>query len=159
MNGSTGNMASGAPEQGGEIILSLSTVQRMLPLVQRIVEDILRLQKVVNALQPEQERLHRQRRTLSWPERQRRYQLQEEAADSERGLQDAFQELQELGVALLDPETGRVGFPTRVNDRPAFFSWRLNEDGLHHWHFADDGVLRPIPPAWMKELSWVSEKL
>lgn len=153
MNGSTGNMASGAPEHGGEVILSLSTVQRMLPLVQRIVDDILLHQKAAQKLEPENERLHRQRRSLTWPERQRRYQLGEELAGAERGLGDALQELQELGVVLLDGEVGRVGFPTRVNDRPAFFSWRPGEDGLRHWHFAEDGVFRPIPAAWMKEIS------
>ncbi len=152
MNGSTGNMASGAPEQRGEIILSLSTVQRMLPLVQRIVEDILLHQKALERLGPEQENLDRQRRQLAWPERQRRYQLREDAAGVERGLQEALHELAGLGVALLDFELGRVGFPTRVNDRPAFFSWKPGEDGLRFWHFAEETDFRPIPAAWMKEL-------
>src|SRR5262245_5547190 len=153
MNGSTGNMASGAPEQRGEIVLSLSTVQRMLPLVQRIVDDILLYQNSVQQLGPEHDRLDRQRRTLAWPQRQRRYQLRDQLAEIERGLHDAMQELQDLGVALLDPEVGRVGFPTRVNDRPAYFSWRHGEEGLRHWHFADDSVFRPIPAAWMKEIT------
>ncbi len=152
MNGSTGNMASGAPEKRGEIVLSLSTVQRMLPLVQRIVADILQNQKTLEKLGPEQSRLERQRRELSWPERQRRYQLREEAALAERNIQEAISELAGLGVALLDPEVGRLGFPTRVNDRPAFFSWRPGESGLRFWHFAEDTVFRPIPAAWMKEI-------
>jgi len=153
MSGSTGNMASGAPEKRGEIILSLSTVQRMLPLVRRIVDDILRHQKTLDELTPEQNRLDRARRSLAWPERQRRYQIHEDFASAEGGLQEAFLELQELGVALLDPEVGRIGFPTRVNDRPAFFSWRRGEESLNYWHFADDSVLRPIPAAWMREIS------
>src|SRR2546422_4983525 len=136
MNGSTGNM-SGAPEKRGEIVLSLSTVQRMLPLVQRIVDDILQNQKALERLSPEQDRLDRQRRSLAWPQRQRRYQLREELSGAEHGLQEAFTELQGLGVALLNPDEGRVGFPTRVNDRPAFFSWRPGEE-LRFWHFAED---------------------
>src|SRR5262249_586597 len=63
MNGSTA-----APEKRGEVILSLSTVQRMLPLIQRIVEDILLNQKALDRLAPEQNQLDRQRRTLAWPE-------------------------------------------------------------------------------------------
>ena len=106
MNGSTGNMASGAPEQRGEIILSLSTVQRMLPLVQRIVDDILLHQKTLLRLSPEQDRLDRQRRSLAWPERQRRYQVREDVLTAENGLQTALHELQELGVVLLDYRRG-----------------------------------------------------
>ena len=42
MSGSTENMASGASEKGREVVLNLSTVHRMLPLVQRIIEDLLK---------------------------------------------------------------------------------------------------------------------
>jgi hypothetical protein len=155
MNGSMGNMASGAPEtSASETILSLKTVERMLPLVQRIVEDVISSQKTLDRLLPEQERLDRQKRDLAWPERQRRYDLLEQLTTASRQMQDAVQELQELSVVLLDAHQGRVGFPTLVNNRPAFFSWQAGEEGLHSWHFAEeDNVFRPIPAAWLKELS------
>jgi hypothetical protein len=155
MNGSTGNKAFGAsekPEQG-DLVLSLSTAQRMLPLVQHIVEDILRNQAALVRLEPEQDRLFRQRRSLAWPERQRRYQIQEEIANAERDLQEAHEEMQDLGLTLLDAEIGRVGFPTLVNDRRAFFSWRPGEESLQSWHFAEESDCRRIPDAWMRELS------
>jgi hypothetical protein len=155
MNGSTGNKAFGASEkpERGDVILSLSTAQRMLPLVQRIVEDILNKQEALARLAPEQEQLFRQRRALAWPERQRRYQIQEEIAAAERSLGEAQEEIQTLGLALLDAEIGRVGFPTLVNDRRAFFSWRPGEDSLQSWHFAEESMCRPIPTAWMREIS------
>src|ERR1044071_9040368 len=112
MSGSTENMASGASEQRGDVVFNLSTVQRMLPLVQRVVGDFLQNQKVVDRLAPEQDRPGRQKRSLAWPERRRRYEVREELTAAERQLQEAMIELQVLGVALLDPETGRVGFPT-----------------------------------------------
>jgi hypothetical protein len=151
MNGSTGNMASGTPEKRGDVILSLSTVQRMLPLVQRIVDDILLSQKALTKLSPLQAQLDRQRRDLTWPERQRRYQVKEELATADGKMQEAMNELAELGVVLLDPVAGRLGFPTRVNDRPAYFSWKPGEE-LKFWHFAEDEILRPIPAAWLKEV-------
>lgn len=155
MSGSTGNKASGASESPdrGEIFLSLSMAQRMLPLVQRIVEDALHNQQVLERLHPEQEKLDRQRRQLAWPERQKRYQLREEVNQAERSLQDSLDEMQALGVALLDPDIGRVGFPTLVNDRRAYFSWRPGEDGLHSWHFAGESVCRPIPSSWLREVA------
>ncbi len=155
MNGSTGNKASGASESPdrGEVFLSLGMAQRMLPLIQRIVEDVLHNQQVVERLQPEQDKLERQRRNLAWPERQRRYQLRDDLDRAENTLQENLEEMQTLGVALLDPDVGRVGFPTLVNDRRAFFSWRPGEEGIHSWHFAAESVCRPIPSSWLREIS------
>src|SRR5439155_2571937 len=111
MSGFPGNTASNASERPDrhETAMNLLTARRMLPLVQRIVADILADQKSLERLQPEQERLDRQRRDLRWPERQRRYQLHEEITGLERHLEDAVQELQTLAVALLDPRAGRLG--------------------------------------------------
>jgi hypothetical protein len=152
MSGFPGNTASNASERPDrrESAMNLITARRMLPLVQRIVADILADQKSLERLQPEQERLDRQRRELRWPERQRRYQLREEITGLERHLQDALQELQTLAVALLDSKAGRLGFPTIVNDRRAYFSWRPGEETIHSWHFAEENVCRPIPPSWLK---------
>jgi hypothetical protein len=160
MNGSTGNKASDASESPdrGEAFLSLSMAQRMLPLVQRIVEDVLAHQQALDKLQPERDKLDRQRRQLAWPERQRRYQLREELNRAEQALQESLDEMQTLGVSLLDAEIGRVGFPTLVNDRRAFFSWRPGEEGLHSWHFSGETVCRPIPNSWLREISLAGKR-
>jgi hypothetical protein len=152
MNGSTENTAFGASEspEPRETVLSLGTARDMVPLVKQVVLDILHQQKVLGRLQPEQERLDRQRRELAWPERQRRYQVREEVAAAERELYGALAELQALGVSLLDIETGRVGFPTMVNERRAYFSWKPGDEGVRTWHFADETALRPIPGSWAK---------
>jgi hypothetical protein len=155
MNGSKGYRASDASEKPdrSEVVLSLEIVQRMLPLVKRIVEDFLHSQKDLERLHPEEEMLDRKKRTLDWPGRQRRYRLKEEIARAEHGRGAAVEELELLGVVVLDPEVGRVGFPTMVNNRKAFFSWRPGEDGLHSWHFTEETHCRPIPPAWLKEIT------
>jgi hypothetical protein len=152
MNGSRGNMASGAPEKPGrrDRMMNLPTAQRMLPLVRRIVADVLERQGILGRLQPEQDRLDRHKRDLAWPERQRRYQVREEIAGAEADLESALAELHELGVSLLDPDLGRVGFPTVVNNQPAFFSWQPGEEKIQTWHFAEDSKCRPIPPGWNK---------
>ena len=48
----------------------------------------------------------------------------------EARLQEARTELDDLGVALVDGEAGQVGFPTIVNNRRAFFSWRADDEGI-----------------------------
>ena len=155
MNGWKGYPASDAGEkpERGDVVFSLKTVQKMLPLVQRIVDDILHNQKALDRLIPEEDRLDRQRRQLDWPARQRRYQLKEQVAVVANALACARDELQELGVTLLDCDQGRVGFPTMVNNRKAFFSWHPGEDSLNSWHFAEENLCRPIPAAWLKEIA------
>ena len=152
MNGSTENRAQGASEKPGRrpTVLNLATARRMLPLVQRVVSDVVHSWRRLAQLRPEQNRLDRQRRTLAWPERCRRYQIREDVADAERVLQGALAELTSLAVVLLDPVLGQVGFPTVVNNRQAFFSWQLGEEALNHWHFPEETVRRPIPATWAK---------
>jgi hypothetical protein len=124
----------------------------MLPLVRRIIQDARKTQQALDQLLPEQDRLERQKRTLDWPARSRRYRLHEEIADHEHNLQDARAELEFLGVDLLDLDKGQVGFPTVVNGRDAYFSWRLGEDDVMHWHFAAETLRRRIPSSWMAEI-------
>lgn len=152
MKGSRENRASDAPEQSGwrDAVLSWTTATRMLGLVRSIVHDVLEAQQRIVQLQPEKTRLDRRRHSLAWPERSRRYQLEEEISRAERICEEAEAELDSLGVALLGNPDGQVGFPTLVNDRRAFFSWRPGEATVQFWHFAGEGARRPIPAQWIK---------
>src|SRR5580704_13989015 len=109
MNGSKGNAAFNASEmpERRDIVLNLNTARRMLPLVQRVVGDILADRKTLDRLQPEQDRLDRHRRDLVWQERQRRYQVHDEVSVIERHLSASLDELGTLGVTMLEPDTGR----------------------------------------------------
>lgn len=151
MNGSKENAASGAfgKSERREVFFELPTARRMLPLVRRIVKEILETQERLDQLQPEQERLDRDRRSLLWPERSRRYQLRDEAAAAEERLRRAREELGQLGIALIKPKAGWVGFPTIVNGRSAFFSWEPGEEQIDFWHFAGETARRPVPAGWL----------
>jgi hypothetical protein len=152
MNGSTGNRASEAFEKRGnhDRILTWVAANRMLPLVRQIVADVIEGHQRLTAMQSEKDHLDRHRRDLSWPERARRYHLDEDIAAGERALRGALTELDGLGITLLDGDTGRVGFPTKVNNRRAFFSWLPGEETLSFWHYVDDNERRPIPATWTK---------
>ena len=152
MSGFTENRASGASERSGgdSVVLTWGAAGAMLPLVGRVAADVVRLHDRLARLRPEKERLDRMRRTLAWPDRARRYELQEETDAIGKDLQDATAELEVLGVALLHGPTGLVGFPTVVNDRPAYFSWRPGEEKLAFWNYADELVRRPVPASWTR---------
>ena len=152
MNGSTENRAPEAFDKRGshDRLLTWAAANRMLPLVQRIVADMIDCQQRLATMQPEKDRLDRHRRDLSWPERARRYQLDEDIAAGEQALRANFSELDGLGVSLLDIATGQVGFPTKVNNRLAYFCWLPGEKTLSFWRYADEDERRPIPAGWTK---------
>src|SRR5262245_687203 len=140
--------------------VNLSVVRRMLPLVQRIVSDIVQDRRELNRLAFEQEGLDRNKRDLTWPERERRYAVQCEVSRLQTRLEDEQRELDSLGAELLGSTDGRIGFPTLVNDRPAYFSWQLGEEGVNFWHFAGESTRRPIPanPSESNQFKLISQR-
>lgn len=132
-----------------EIVLDLPTVCKMLPLVRRIVEDLQSIEQDHLRLLSEQDLLDRNRRNLSWPERKRRYDIQDDIDRADQGRRNLVGELEGLGVSVIDSTFGRIGFPTIVNTKPAYFSWQPGEDEVLFWHFAgDNSKRRPIPANW-----------
>src|SRR5947209_19873468 len=101
MSGPTENRASNAPAQPERHtrVMNLTTARKMLPLVQRIVVDIVHCQNRLEALQPRKDSLDRHKKDLSWPERQRRYALHEEMTQLERKVSETFAELELFGVS------------------------------------------------------------
>jgi hypothetical protein len=122
----------------------------MLPLVGRIAADLVRHHECLARLRPEHLVLESRRRTLDWAGRARRYELDEEIAFADGELAQARAELEVLGLTLLDGPSGLIGFPTIVNDRRAFFSWKPGEDGPGYWSFAGERVRHPVPESWTK---------
>ena len=144
--------ASESPERT-EVVLSLTTVHKMLPLVQQIAGDIVTSHKSIARLLPEEEVLDHKRHSLDWPERKRRYEVKEELAKADKELEVAHTELRELGLVILNELEGGIGFPTMVNNRRAFFAWHMGDASLQHWCFADEENERPIPASWLKEIA------
>ncbi len=128
--------------------IDLDTARAMLPLVRGILTDVRNQSRRLGELLPEQERLERHRRELTWAERTRRYAIQDEITASEKGLAAATAELEGLGVTLVDAAAGEVDFPARVNGRSAAYHYVAGEPTLGHWHYTGDDVLRPIPDDW-----------
>jgi hypothetical protein len=152
MSGFTGNRAPGASERPGaaEPVLTWGACRAMLPLVGRIAADVMHHHERLGRLRPEQTALEDQRRSLQWPQRARRYEVQEEIAAAEGELIGACAELERLGVVLLHGPSGLVGFPTVVNNRRAYFSWRPGEEGPGFWNFVGETIRHPVPESWTK---------
>jgi hypothetical protein len=146
MSGSSHRASGPAEKPRQKPTFTLSTARAMLPLVRRIVGDVVQAQSDINRRQPELENLQRHRRDLSWPERQRRYRLEDETHQAQRHLTEATGELDQLGIRLLDAASGEIGFPTSVNGKEAFYCWTPDEDGVQSWRYAAETDRRPLPP-------------
>ncbi len=147
---STPNRASnpaGKPRRK-DTTFDFATARNMLPLVKSIVTDIVATQTRLAELAPQQDILDHTRRALDWAGRQKRYAVRDEMSAAENNLAGAVKELDALGLSLSDAAVGRVAFPTRINGKPAAFSWQLGEQGLGFWQYAGEDLRRPIPADW-----------
>lgn len=150
MSGFIEKRASGASErsESSERIFTWHKGKAMLPLVGRIASDLRGRHERLCQLYSELAHLEKHRRDLDWPRRQRRYQLEDEVNAVEADLRTLSGELESLGLALLDSTCGLIGFPTRVNDRQAYFSWMPGDAELSYWSYAGDHNRRPVPHDW-----------
>lgn len=130
--------------------IDLTTARQMLPLVESIVRDIVDTRKRLANLSSEQDVLDRERRSLTWESRRRRYSVTDELSTANKAYSAAVGELSQLGVSLVDPTAGCVDFPTRINGRPAAFTWQMGEDGVGYWRYAGEDQRRPIPTDWQQ---------
>jgi hypothetical protein len=151
MSGFTENRTPGASEFAGAParLLTWQAAKAMLPLVGRIADDLMTVTKRLDARRIERACLDDTRRGLTWPQRRRRYLLDEEIDKALSELRQIYQELEGLGVEVLLPESGLVGFPTLVNQRRAYFSWKPGETDLTFWQYAGDLNRREIPADWI----------
>lgn len=128
--------------------IDLPTAKQMLPLVASIVRDIVDTRQRMTHLSGEQDVLDRERRNLTWESRRRRYMLADELNTASKAYTSAVSELSRLGVNLVDETAGTVDFPTKINGRPAAFTWQIGEDGVGYWRYAGEEQRRPIPTDW-----------
>ena len=139
---------SGSKSKKSAASLDLNTARQMLPLVRSIVNDIVASKRKVADLSNEQHQLEMERRSLTWESRQRRYAVTDEIQQAERNYSTAVGELSQLGVALAEGEGTTVDFPTRINGRPAAFTWQPGDENLRYWRYAEEEQRRPIPADW-----------
>jgi hypothetical protein len=150
MSGSSNKRASesaGKPKKK-PVSIDLSTARQMLPLVRSIVRDIVDQKQKLTDLTNEQNLLDSERRSLTWESRRRRYLVSDERSRTEQSYTNAMGELDGLGVSLADADAGRVDFPTRINGRPAAFTWEVNEATVGFWKYVGEEDRRPIPADW-----------
>lgn len=132
-------------------ILTWEESQAMLPLVSRIVRDVIHWTRALDEAESSLGGLPANTHHVDWEVRSKVYHLKDRLAECGRELRSAFLELEALRLTLLDQEVGVVGFPTLVNNRRAFFIWQMGEVTIAHWCYTCDPTRRLIPKAWIRE--------
>ena len=128
---------------------SLDEANRSLPLVKRVVGDIVKTHALAMKLQHEIER--------STGGKQKNQQQQGTAAQQQQldahmaKLEDFVDELSEIGCELKDYQTGLIDFVGRHEGRDVYLCWKLGEERITHWHELDSGFAGRQPVSKLHE--------
>jgi hypothetical protein len=125
---------------------TVEQANRTLPLVRRIVEDIVREHRRWQDAIVELDLLATASRA-DQPD-PRAVALEREIQAIAREI-DAFQEeLSKLGIQLKDRRIGLIDFPSRLEGRRVLLCWRLGEPSVQFWHDEDAGYAsrQPLSP-------------
>lgn len=128
-------MAPATPAKATRRFFSVEDANRALPLVRRIMTDILECWEVVNELEQRMSVVTRRA-----PKQRSGDLYDEEVAQSESELeakraqlQEYITELRGLGVELKGFD-GICDFPSMLSGREVCLCWRVGEPSVAHWH-------------------------
>ncbi len=115
---------------------TLSEAQSLLPQVERLLQDAIRLKPQFDDATAEvnkmKERVHMMGGTLI--DRGAALELRQRREGSSKQLRQAVEEILEMGVQIKDIETGLIDFPTRFRGREVYLCWKLGESAIEFWH-------------------------
>jgi len=132
----------GGPPPAPDRFFSLAEANRTLPLVRRIVQDI------IDAYPLFQEKMRAFHAVAAepGPETRRRLQGLREQIDVEADRINAYlAELTQIGCQFKGFQEGLVDFYTLHEGRPVMLCWKFGEDEITHWHEIDEGFLGRHP--------------
>jgi hypothetical protein len=114
-------------------VFSLAEANRTLPLVSRIIEDIVRTNEAMRQSRA---------RVLALKSAGSRVEaLEEESRLSSLELEvEGFaDEIEEIGCSCKDPAVGLVDFPARIGGKVVFLCWKMGEPEILYYHDIDAG--------------------
>ena len=136
---------------------TVEEANRSLPLVKRVVGDIVQTHARAMKLQHELERnqpvTSGKRAAQPVPPQQlpqpQTIQAQLDACMNK--LEDFVDELSEIGCELKDYQTGLIDFVGRHDGRDVYLCWKLGEERITHWHELDSGFAGRQPVSSLEE--------
>ena len=124
-------------------VFTVESANRTLPLVRRIVEDLVRQYGLW------QERLTECEVAAAGVHSAQRGEtvvLQREVQALAAEIEGYVEELASLGAEAKEPyNSGLVDFPGEVDGRPIYLCWKLGEASIQYWHELDAGFVGRQP--------------
>ena len=127
-------------------LFTVDQANRTLPLVRKIVEDVVREHRRWQEATVELD-LMSAGTPAELPD-PRVVALERRIEKIAREL-DSFQaELESLGIQLKDRRIGLIDFPSELDGRPMLLCWQLGEPSIQFWHDPDSGFAgrQPLSP-------------
>lgn len=127
-------------------LYTVDQANRTLPLVRRIVEDVVREHRRWQEIIAELDLLASGARA-DMPD-PRAAVLEREAQRIARELDEFQGELESLDIQLKDRRIGLIDFPSELDGRRMLLCWRLGEPLVQFWHDEDAGYAgrQPLSP-------------
>lgn len=127
-------------------LFTVDHANRTLPLVRRIIEDVVREHRRWQEAIVELDLLvSGVRADLPDP---RAVELEREIQGIARDIDQFQAELESLGIQLKDRRIGLIDFPSEMDGRRVLLCWRLGEASVQFWHDENTGYAgrQPLSP-------------
>jgi len=121
---------------------TLKEANSTLPLVKRIVADIVKTHTTATQLRQKIEDLDGGKELTG---------AQGQLHRAVEQLQDFVEELTAVGAQLKDFQTGLIDFVGRHEGRDVYLCWKLGEEAIGYWHELDAGFGGRKPIATLRE--------
>jgi hypothetical protein len=120
-------------------ILSLGETNRMLPLLQRIVGDIMEHWNLIIAKRAELESLEKARERDSNAATQAQvHEVKQDLNAMIDKINQYIKEVESLGCFVEEFKRGIVNFPSLYHGRKVFLCWHPGEEKVGYWHELDE---------------------
>jgi len=114
---------------------------KSLPLVKRVVADIVRTHADASKLQQQIEKARQPEQST----------LQDQLDKAMHRLEDYVDELSEIGCDLKDYQVGLIDFTGKHQGRDICLCWKLGEDKIGYWHEMESGFAGRKPVALLDD--------
>jgi hypothetical protein len=121
---------------------TLAEANRTLPLVSRIVRDVVKVHGQVSHLQASLQAGVRGRRAE---------QMEAELETRLHRLHELIEELTQIGCELKDCSMGLIDYVGRHQGRDILLCWKLGEDSIRYWHELHAGFAGRQPVSILEE--------
>ena len=125
---------------------TLSEANRTLPLVKRIVADLVSLHPQWRDLVSKYEVVAAGARP-DWGESTDQLALRGRIEDIARQINGYLEELAQIGCVFKGFDIGLVDFYGKLQGRDVFWCWKQGEERIEHWHELETGYAgrQPVP--------------